>query len=211
MHADNDANLGALAEAVLGAGRGASELAYVMLSSGVGCGLILDGRIYRGAGGTAGEIGHVLVDEHGPMCRCGNRGCLETYAGGDALVELLKRSHGDDVSIARMVALARQGDPGCTRVIADGGRFIGQAVATLCNYLSLERIVVGGEIAAAGELLLGPLREAVRRFALPAAAERVEIVAGELYGRAEMLGALVLVVGRSEEAFSGVLRTAVGR
>jgi predicted NBD/HSP70 family sugar kinase len=75
----------------------------------------------------------------------------------------------------------------------------------------LERIVVGGVVAAAGELLLGPLREAVRRFALPAAADRVEIVAGQLHGRAEMLGALVLVVGRSEEAFSGVLRTAVGR
>jgi predicted NBD/HSP70 family sugar kinase len=89
---DNDANLGALAETVLGAGRGARELAYVMVSSGVGCGLVLDGRLYRGAGATAGEMGHVLVDEQGPMCRCGNRGCLETYAGGDALVYLLRRS-----------------------------------------------------------------------------------------------------------------------
>jgi predicted NBD/HSP70 family sugar kinase len=115
------------------------------------------------------------------------------------------------VTIEKMVDLARAGDPGCTRAIADSGRFIGRAVATLCNYLSLERIVVGGDIARAGELLLTPLREAVRRYALPAAAERVQIVAGELQGRAEMLGALVLVVGRSEEAFSGVLRTAVGR
>jgi len=211
VHIENDANLGALAEAVLGAGRGARELAYVMVSSGVGCGLVLDGRLYRGAGGTAGEIGHVLVDEHGPMCRCGNRGCLETYAGGDALIELLRRSHGDDITIERMVELARGGDPGCTRAIADAGRFVGQAIATLCNYLSLERIVVGGEISQAGELLLSPLREAVRRYALPAAAERVEIVAGELHGHAEMLGALVLVVGRSEEALSGVIRAAVGR
>ncbi|MDX6641656.1 MAG: hypothetical protein QOF12_2667 [Solirubrobacteraceae bacterium] len=211
VHVDNDANLGALAEAVLGAGRGSRELAYVMVSSGVGCGLVLDGRLYRGAGGTAGEIGHVLVDERGPMCRCGNRGCLETYAGGDALVELLRRSHGDDVTIGSIVALALAGDPGATRAIADAGTFVGRAVAALCNYLSLERIVVGGDVAAAGELLLTPLREAVRRFALPTAAERVEIVAGELQGRAEMLGALVLVVGESERALSGALRTAVGR
>jgi predicted NBD/HSP70 family sugar kinase len=183
----------------------------VMVSSGVGCGLVLDGRLYRGAGGTAGEIGHVLVDERGPMCRCGNRGCLETYAGGDALVELLRRSHGDDVTIGSIVALALAGDPGATRAIADAGTFVGRAVAALCNYLSLERIVVGGDVAAAGELLLTPLREAVRRFALPTAAERVQIVAGELQGRAEMLGALVLVVGESERALSGALRTAVGR
>src|SRR3954462_3528839 len=88
VHADNEANLGALAESVLGAGRDASEIAYLMLSSGIGAGLILGGRLYRGAGGTAGEIGHVLVDEQGPMCRCGNRGCLETFAGGGAPLAL---------------------------------------------------------------------------------------------------------------------------
>jgi predicted NBD/HSP70 family sugar kinase len=211
VHIENDANLGALAEAVLGAGRGARELAYLMISSGVGRGLVLDGRIYRGAGGTAGEIGHVMVDETGPMCRCGNRGCLETYAGGDAVVELLKRSHGADLTIQRVIELARGGDPGCIRAISDAGRHIGGTVAAFCNYLSLDRIVVGGELATAGELLLEPLREAVRRFALPPVAERVQIVEGELHGRAELLGACVLVVGRSEQALSGALRAAVGR
>jgi predicted NBD/HSP70 family sugar kinase/biotin operon repressor len=210
VHVDNDANLGALAETVLGAGRGARELAYVMVSSGVGCGLVLDGRLYRGAGGTAGEMGHVLVDEQGPMCRCGNRGCLETYAGGDALVQLLRPSHGADFTLPELIARAREGDPGCVRAIADAGRWIGQSVATLCNCLSLERIVVGGELASAGELLLGPLRETVRRYALPSVSERLEIVEGELHGRAELLGALVLVVGRSEQPLSGALRTAVG-
>ena len=85
VHVDNDANLGALAEATLGAGRGATDLVYLMVSSGIGAGLVLDGRLYRGARGTAGEIGHVLVDEHGPICRCGNRGCLETVAGASAV------------------------------------------------------------------------------------------------------------------------------
>jgi predicted NBD/HSP70 family sugar kinase len=211
VHIENDANLGALAEAVLGAGRGSSELAYVMIGSGVGSGLVLDGRIYRGAGGTAGEIGHVLVDETGPMCRCGNRGCLETYAGGDAIVDLLRRSHGPELTIERVLELAADGDRGCIRAIADGGRFIGGTVAALCNYLSLDRIVVGGALATAGDLLLEPLRAAVRRFALPAVAERVQIVEGELHGHAELLGACVLVVGRSEVALSGALRAAVGR
>src|SRR5581483_1630051 len=88
---ENDANLGALAESVLGAGRGANELAYVMLSSGIGGGLVLEGRLYRGARGMAGEIGHVSVDDAGHMCRCGNRGCLETVVGAAALTELLRR------------------------------------------------------------------------------------------------------------------------
>src|SRR3954451_20690426 len=146
VHVDNDANLGALAESVLGAGRDAGEMAYLMLSSGIGAGLILGGRLYRGAGGTAGEIGHVVVDEQGPMCRCGNRGCLEVFAGADALVELLRRSHGDELTVERMIELANAGDPACQRVIADAVRVAGTALAALCNQFNPERIVVGGEL-----------------------------------------------------------------
>src|SRR3954464_9606016 len=127
VHVDNDANLGALAESVLGAGRDAGEMAYLMLSSGIGAGLILGGRLYRGAGGTAGEIGHVLVDDQGPMCRCGNRGCLETYAGAHALLELLGRAHGA-IDVHAMVDLAAQGDPACQRVVPDAGRVVGVAM-----------------------------------------------------------------------------------
>jgi predicted NBD/HSP70 family sugar kinase len=211
VHVDNDANLGALAESVLGAGRDASEIAYVMLSSGIGAGLILGGRLYRGAGGTAGEIGHVLVDEQGPMCRCGNRGCLETFAGGGALVDLLRRSHGDALSIEGMVEHAIAGDPACQRVLADAGRVVGGPVAALCNQFNPELVVVGGRLAPAGELVLGPMREAVRRYAIPAAAETARIVAGALGARAELLGALVLVIGQSDRALSGRTREAVGR
>jgi predicted NBD/HSP70 family sugar kinase len=85
VHIDNDANLGALAESVLGSGRDASEMVYLMLSSGIGGGLVIGGRLHRGSRGTAGEIGHVMVNEQGPICRCGNRGCLETYAGANAV------------------------------------------------------------------------------------------------------------------------------
>ena len=208
VHLDNDANLGALAESVLGAGSGAQDMAYIMLSSGIGAGLILGGRLYRGAGGTAGEIGHVLVDENGPMCRCGNRGCLETFAGSGALLGLLRR---DGLTVDGMVEAARAGDSACQRVIGDAGRIVGGAVAAMCNQFNPERVVVGGRLALAGDLLLDPLRDAVRRYAIPAAAADAVVVPSALGNRAELLGALVLVVGQSDRAVSGRAKAAVGR
>jgi len=207
---DNDANLGALAESVLGAGRDVSEMVYVMLSSGIGAGLVLGGRLHRGARGTAGEIGHVVVNEQGPICRCGNRGCLETYAGAFALAELLRASHGE-LTPERMIELAKEGDPACRRVIGDSARIVGNVVAALCNQLNPQRIVVGGTVSPAGELVLEPMRDVVRRFAIPAAADDAQVVQGALGERAELLGALILVVGQSDRAFSGRVRAAVGR
>jgi predicted NBD/HSP70 family sugar kinase len=211
VHIDNDANLGALAESVLGAGRDASEMVYLMLSSGIGGGLVIGGRLHRGARGTAGEIGHVMVNEQGPVCRCGNRGCLETYAGAGAVLELLRPSHGDDLTVEDLVALAQDGDPACRRVIADAGRIVGQVVAALCNQLNPARVVVGGRLAESGELLLAPMRESVRRYAIPAATDDAQLVRGALGERAELLGALILVIGKSDRAFSGRVRAAVGR
>jgi predicted NBD/HSP70 family sugar kinase len=210
VHVDNDANLGALAESVLGAGRGASEMAYVMLSSGIGGGLILGGRLYRGARGSAGEIGHVSVDETGPMCRCGSRGCLETLVGARALIDLLRRSHGEEITIEQMIALARDGDPGCQRVIADAGRTVGRVAGAICNEFNPQRIVVGGELALAGDLLLDPLRESITRYAIPSATEELTVAAGQLGDRAELMGALALVVGQSERVLTGRLRVAAG-
>jgi predicted NBD/HSP70 family sugar kinase len=210
VEVENDANLGALAESILGAGRGATEIAYVMMSSGIGGALILGGRLYRGARGIAGELGHVSVDDSGHMCRCGSRGCLETLVGAAALTELLRRSHGDDITVERMIALARDGDPGCQRVIADAGTTVGRVAGALCNEFNPERIVVGGELALAGDLLLDPIRESIRRYAIPAATEAVTVVAGALGERAELMGALALVVGQSEQVLSGRLRVATG-
>jgi predicted NBD/HSP70 family sugar kinase len=209
VHIDNDANLGALAESILGAGRGASEVVYVMVASGVGSGLILDGRPYRGARGLAGELGHVLVDESGPMCRCGNRGCLETFVGAGALIELLRPAHGE-LTLEQIVALAREGDPACERVLGDAARVIGRTLAATCNQLNPERIVVGGEMAEAGGALLDPLRAAVRHFALRPAADEIDVVAGQLGERAEILGALALVIAQSDRVLSRRLRSAVG-
>src|SRR5204862_1661710 len=130
---DNDANLGALAVAAFGAARDAGDLIYLKVSSGIGAGLILNGRLYRGSTGLAGELGHVLVDPDGLVCRCGNRGCLETLAATGALVELLRRSHGEELTVGSMLSAAREGDLGCRRVIHDAGRALGQVVATLLN------------------------------------------------------------------------------
>jgi predicted NBD/HSP70 family sugar kinase len=201
VHLDNDANVGALGEATFGAGRGAEVLVYLRLSAGIGAGLVIGGRPFRGARGIAGEVGHVLVDPQGPICRCGNRGCLETFVAGPALCELLRRSHGP-LTVRGLVALAAEGDAPATRVLADAARIVGRAVADVCNTLNPDVVVVGGDLSAAGEIVLAPLREAVRRFAIPAAADAVRIVPSELGDRAEMLGALALAGHEADDPLS---------
>lgn len=208
VFAENDANLGALAESAFGGGRGVAHMIYLKMSSGIGAGLILGGRLYRGGGGIAGEIGHVLVDERGDLCRCGNRGCLETFAAGPALCEMMRRSRGEAVSMHELIALAHSGDAGAQRVITDAGRVVGRAVAGLCNQLNPDLVVVGGSLSGAGDLLLEPVREGVRRYAVPAVADGARVVAGVLGERAEVLGALALVINRADPAFSPSLATA---
>ncbi|MFG3497252.1 ROK family protein [Streptomyces sp. NPDC047928] len=207
VYVDNDANLGALGELVWGAGRGVRDLAYIKVASGVGAGLVIDGQIYRGPGGTAGEIGHITLDESGPVCRCGNRGCLETFTAARYVLPLLRPGHGPDLTMERVVQLAREGDPGCRRVVADVGRHIGSGVANLCNLLNPSRVVLGGDLAEAGELVLAPIRESVSRYAIPSAARQLSVAPGALGGRAEVLGALALVL--SEMGDSTLLENAV--
>jgi glucokinase-like ROK family protein len=203
VYVDNDANLGALGELVWGAGRGLTDLAYIKMASGVGAGLVIAGQIYRGPGGTAGEIGHITLDESGPVCRCGNRGCLETFVSARHVLNLLAASHGPDLTIPKVVQLAQQGDLGCRRVIADVGRQVGTGVANLCNLLNPRRVILGGDLAEAGDLVLDPIRESVARYAIPSAARQLSVVPGTLGGRAEVLGALALVM--SEMGDSGAL------
>lgn len=200
VYVDNDANLGALGELVWGTGRGAGDLAYIKVASGVGAGLVIGGRIYHGSGGTAGEIGHITLDEAGPVCRCGNRGCLETFTAAQYVLQLLRGSHGTDLTMPRVVQLARAGDLGCRRVVADVGRHVGSGVAHLCNLLNPSRVVLGGDLAEAGELVLGPIRDSVARYAIPSAARQLRVVPGALGGRAEVLGALALVLSEMGDA-----------
>jgi predicted NBD/HSP70 family sugar kinase len=198
VRVDNDANLGALAEHVWGAGTGASDMVYIKVATGIGAGLVFGGRLYVGVGGTAGELGHTIIDEHGPVCRCANRGCLETLASGAATLELLRPTLGPDLTLAQLVELTVDGNPACLRVVADAGRHIGRAVANLVNLLNPSRVVVGGELAACGEVLMEPLRQECMRHAIRSARDEVEIAVGALGDRAQVLGALALVLQDAE-------------
>ncbi|MDQ6722097.1 MAG: ROK family transcriptional regulator [Candidatus Dormibacteraeota bacterium] len=191
---ENDANCGALAELTWGAGRDCSNFAYIKAATGIGAGLIVDGRLLRGASGTAGEIGHTTLDESGALCYCGNRGCLETVASGPAILELVGQGHPGALTLDQVIELAAQGDVRCHRAISDAGREIGVAVAGLCNLINPERVIVGGLLSRAGEILLQPLRDSIRRHAVKAAAEKVDVVPAVFVERAELLGALALAL-----------------
>jgi predicted NBD/HSP70 family sugar kinase len=202
---DNDANLGALAEVSFGAGRGLADVVYVMMSAGVGAGLVLGGRLYHGATGIAGELGHVQVRPDGAVCRCGSRGCLETVASTGALLSLLRPTHGVELTLGAMLELVADGDLPARRVVNDAGRAVGRALADLCNYLNPAAIVVGGELSLAGDALLDGVREEIERYSLPGAAAAVEVRAGILGDRAEVLGALALVIADTDRLRSAGL------
>ncbi|HEV2414245.1 MAG TPA: ROK family transcriptional regulator [Candidatus Dormibacteraeota bacterium] len=196
---ENDANLGALAELTWGAGRDCGSFAYIKAATGIGAGIVINGQLLRGATGTAGEIGHTTLDEAGALCYCGNRGCLETVASGPAIVQLVGRVGGETLTLARVVDLAAAGDVRCRRAISDAGREIGVAVAGLCNLINPERVIIGGVLSRTGDVLLQPLRESVRRHAVQAAAERVDVRAAVFDERAELLGSLALALQSSTE------------
>ena len=195
---ENDANLGALAELTWGAGRDCSNFAYVKAATGIGAGLVIDGRLLRGASGTAGEIGHTTLDEEGALCYCGNRGCLETVASGPSIIRLVANgsdgAHGSALTLEHVIELVVDGDVRARRAVSDAGREIGVAVAGLCNLINPERVIVGGMLSRAGEVLLQPLRESLRRHAVQAAAEKVEVVQAVFVERAELLGSLALAL-----------------
>jgi predicted NBD/HSP70 family sugar kinase len=197
---ENDANLGALAELTWGAGRDCSNFTYVKASTGIGSGIVIDRKLLVGATGTAGEIGHTTLGEAGALCHCGNRGCLETVASGPAIVRLVSQSKGENLALSRIVALALEGDISCRRAISDAGREIGVAVAGMCNIINPERVIIGGQLSRAGDLLLDPIRDSIRRCAVLAAAERVEVVPAVFVERAELLGALALAIATANPA-----------
>ncbi|WP_169164370.1 ROK family transcriptional regulator [Cellulomonas taurus] len=188
---DNEGNLSALAEARLGAGRGRATVVQVSLSQGVSGGIVHDGELVHGRTGTAGELGHLTIDPHGPVCSCGNRGCLQVYAGSQAIIGLLAASHGR-LSVAEVLDLAAQGDPGCRRVLSDVGRHLGTAMASVCTVLDPDVLVVGGALSRAGNLLLDPLREVLAERTAVTSGAVVEVVAGVLGAAAPARGALLL-------------------
>jgi predicted NBD/HSP70 family sugar kinase len=205
VEVDNDANLGALGEATYGAARGIANVVYVKVSTGIGAGLFLDGRVFRGATGIAGELGHIAVRSDGPVCMCGGRGCLQSLASVPTVLDALREAHGPDLTVGGMFELLAAGDVAAVRVVNDAGRALGRVLADLCNHLNPEAIVVGGDLSAAGEPLLAGMRESIDRHALRGAAEAVKVIAGVLGERAELLGALALVITDTERLRSAGL------
>lgn len=203
---DNDANLGALAERWWGAGRGVDDFVYVKLATGIGSGFFVDGRIYRGANGIAGEIGHVSIDPGGERCGCGLRGCLVTLVGAPALLRraraLLAEHPGSalarkEFGITVLEDAALAADPLALQVVNEAGQHLGVVIAGLLNVLNPARVVIGGGLARLGDLLLEPLRQVVRSRTLASSVEASSIVASELGARAIATGAATLLLDRA--------------
>ncbi|WP_052397059.1 ROK family transcriptional regulator [Streptomyces sp. NRRL F-5123] len=195
----NDANAGALAELMYGAGRQVDDMVYIRLSAGIGAGIVSNGRLLLGARGLAGEIGHLPLVTDGLICRCGNRGCLETVASPVAIARLLSQSWGRQIAARDLLALIKQRNTGALRAVRDAGDAVGRALAALVTLLNPRLVVVGGDLAAAGEDLLEPLRAGIGRHTLPSAARGIEIVTGGLGAGAEVRGAAGLVLSAAPQ------------
>ena len=198
---DNDANLGALAELGHGGARLVADLVYVKLASGVGAGLVLGGRLHRGATGMAGELGHVTADPGGARCRCGRRGCLEMVVSTDRLQEVLRGDHGD--AVEDLVALERRttaaGRDDVRRLLHDAGRAVGRALADLATALNPSVVVVGGPLGGS-EAVLDGVREGIAAHAPEDTVAALEVRPGALGQRAEVLGAVSLALARVARA-----------
>jgi predicted NBD/HSP70 family sugar kinase len=162
----------------------------------VGGGLVLGGRAVHGRSGVAGEIGHVSVDEHGPVCRCGNRGCLEMLVGATSLLSMLPPEAGH-LTLADLVARALDGDAGCRRVVFDAGRHLGIALANLCNLVDPDVVVIGGTLAEAGDVLLEPLRTALGQRIVATSRGPVEVIPSTLGADAGVRGALAAALDQA--------------
>jgi glucokinase len=182
----NDARAFGLAELRLGAGRGASSMIGLTLGTGVGGVLAIDGHVHQGHDGTAGEIGHQTIDPDGPWCGCGNRGCVEAYARADQIAAACGTSTAEEA-----VRAALAGDGRARAGLADVGRYLGIGIANMITVISPDRIVLGGGVAAAGDLLFDPIRAEIQRRVTTTAIDEVTIVPAELGTLAGAIGAAV--------------------
>lgn len=206
---DGDVRVAAIGERYFGAAGGCDNFIFITLGTGIGSGIFIGGKLYRGPAGYAGEVGHQTIVENGPQCGCGNYGCVEALAGNGGIVRralqaleqqsapiLLQEVAGDTSKITPAV-LHRAALQGCElsrRVLEDTGRYVGTAMANLVNVLNPEMIIVGGGVARAGEMILGPLRDTVKQRAMGPGAAMVEVVPATLGPRAGVIGAAAMAM-----------------
>ena len=206
---DNDVRCAALGELKFGAGRGCENFVCITVGTGIGSGLVINGKVVRGAANAAGEIGHIKLQmEDGPLCGCGDSGCLEAFASGPSIVamaqEYLKGGKsakfrelaGDGEITPYIVAKAAEaGDPVAKRIFEKMGYYIGMGLTSVINLLNPEKIIIGGGVAECGELLLDPIKRTINERAMKVQREAVEIVPAELGNSAGVIGASMLVEG----------------
>jgi len=204
----NDADLGALGEAAFGAARGLSDFIFFKMSSGVGAGIMLGGRLYRGSGGVAGDIAHVRVREEGDWCACGSRGCLETLISVEGVSAALRKTH-PGLGPAEIRRFLSSADPEADGLLYGAGWKAGRALSGVVNVLNPAAIVVGGSLGTAGQALLSGLQDSISRHAQPAAASGLRVQRAQHGERAEVLGALALALGLTGDGIPGVVRAPV--
>jgi glucokinase-like ROK family protein len=207
---DNDVNIMALGEKHSGLAKSVGDFLLVKLGTGIGCGIVVGGEVYRGVSGSAGDIGHIRVEDTGPICMCGNTGCLEAFAGGAALARdaLAAGSSGRSEELARLLAqagtltaadvatAAAAGDPVAVGMVRDCGRRVGGVLAGLVSFFNPGLVVIGGGVAGFGHPLLAEIRGVVYRRSLPLATGNMPIVLSELGGEAGVIGAARLISDR---------------
>jgi glucokinase len=187
---EHDAKATALAEFHFGAGRGARDMVLMIVGTGIGAAVILDGKLYRGRTNAAGEVGHISVDLNGPICSCGSNGCVETYAGGPAIMRAYSYATRREISTAQeVVSAAEAGDPIARRVFQIAGRALGAAIATMAMLFDVEVFVMFGGVIKAKDYLLAPAREAVPNYSHRSISPRVKVLTAELGDDAGLLGA----------------------
>jgi glucokinase-like ROK family protein len=206
---DNDVNVLAVGEQHAGVAKNARDFLFVKIGTGIGCGIVVDGELYRGVDGCAGDIGHIRVEDFGPTCACGNTGCLEAFAGGAALArdataaarsgrsDILAGmlSDGSDLTAADVGSAVSQGDPVAVQLIRDSGRRVGQVLASLVSFFNPGLIVIGGGVTAVGHSLLAEVRGVTYRRSLPLATGNLPIVLSELGAEGGVIGAARMVSG----------------
>jgi len=190
---DNDANLMCLAESRLGAARGLRHAVCLTLGTGVGGGIIADGKLYRGADNATGEVGHLPINEDGPRCNCAGKACLETYIGNNRILAQAKKMFGRSIPLEEVSRLAAGGNKKAIALWSGVGEHLGVALTGVVNLLNPEAIVIGGGVANAGKVLFDKVKEVIRKRAMTVQARQVKVYKAKLGSAAGLIGAAVMV------------------
>lgn len=208
---DNDVRCAALGELKFGAGRGCENFICITVGTGIGSGIVINGKVVRGATNAAGELGHIKLQMNGgPICGCGDTGCLEAFASGPAIVAMAQEYikggkstkfremaavEGGEITPYMVAKAAEEGDPVAKRIFEIVGEYIGIGLTSVINLLNPERVIIGGGVAESGELLLGPIRKTIKERAMVVAGNAVEILPAQLGNSAGVIGASMLIEG----------------